>query len=178
MNINRAMQYLNSIQSADKWDLQHVLQVLAEDNPKLNASGYDTSKWVRLEPQKQIPWRPADGETYYWIDAYGYPVEAGVYKDFNHIINQSNCYPTREIAEHEAKYLAAYRKLRNIARELRGNWVPDSHVWRLLDDVTGLRTTQTSIAFCIGPPLFETQEKAQQALDLLTQKERETLARG
>lgn len=91
----------------------------------------ELKKFIEAEESKGA-WKPKHGEDYYRL-----AVDIGVggvcianctnriTTEANNDILFGNCYPTREIAEAEAKHLAAYRRLRNRRRELIGDWKPD-----------------------------------------------------
>lgn len=113
----------------------------------------------------------------------GYDTARSDYPSWKDYVSQFNFYPTKELAEHEAKYLRAVRKLRHMARNL-AKTLPTA---MLIRDMWDIYFNEESYSFHVGQigtirgvsvgSLFQTEADAQLALDNLTDEERELLFR-
>lgn len=136
--------------------------------------------------EKKVPMEPAVNQDYWYINCFGEIGPETAYNPENDGDAQcyaaGNCYLAKEIAEHEARYLAAYRKLRNIARELNEGKELGSLIYYCCFPVTKGEAPYVRRIHKVyreaGQIIFFTAESAEQALALLTDEEKEVLANG
>ena len=154
---------------------------------ELKAKVVELEASVRAESEDKL-WEPAPGSIYWYNNG------SGLTKSFTHegwlandlTIIAHNCYKSREDAEKAEAYLCALRELMAIARHLSGDWVPD---W----------SNDAELKYCIyynhdgSDPayeivacwsdsytlaIFQTREKAQKAIDMLSDSTKEVLKEG
>lgn len=123
------------------------------------------------------PWEPIHGRPWYWQNLYLIKSLSFSKEDenFNLLYNNYSCFPTKEEAQKTAYRERTRRKLELIAKRLNGDWKPDwqdlyTYKYCLRYTISGIYISynwDTSL----GQVFFQSEDKAQKALDAMTDDE-------